>query len=171
MIEFMNQQKFGAELRELICRSDWMERYFAEQARKYHRIDYWGKSALGLLGLVGAALLGNTKWAWLGGLFAGGCAFVIGTVIPNFKWDSIVGGFKNEREAWTRIRQGYEDLLRVSEMSDKGEILLQEFQRVKEMQKAAALDEKDLPKNEKLLLQMEQRVRDYYRLDLKGDAA
>ncbi|WP_366852609.1 DarT ssDNA thymidine ADP-ribosyltransferase family protein, partial [Phenylobacterium sp.] len=34
------------------------------------------KSALGLLGLVGAALLGNTKWAWLGGLFAGGCAFV-----------------------------------------------------------------------------------------------
>ena len=169
MIGSMNQEKFSVELKQLICHSDWMARYFAEQCRKYHRIDYWGKSGLGAVALIGTALLGNATWAWLGGFMAGGCAFVLGNVIPNFKWDKIVEGFKEEQEAWTRIQQGYEDLLRVSEISDKGEILLQEFQRVREMQKTAALDERNLPKDEKLLDRLEKEVRDFYGLDSQGD--
>lgn len=158
----MDSAKFLSEVKERRCASDWHERYFTRQARKYHRIDYWLKSIIGLLGLLGAALVGNNSFSALGGVISGGCAFVLGVILPNFGWDKIVHGFEQEQEAWTRIRQGYENILRLAEMSDRGEILLQDFQQVREMEKTAELDEKHLPKNQKLLDEIEKEVRKYY---------
>lgn len=140
----MDKTKFSDELKAFIMQSDFMERYFSEQSRKYHRIDYWIKTGLGLAGLFGTALLGNSHFSGIGGILAGITSFLLGIVLPKINWDKIVSGFADEQEAWTRIHHGYEDLLRNSEISDIGEILLQEFQRIREMHKTAALDERYL---------------------------
>ena len=44
---------------------------------------------------------------------------------------------------------------------------MQEFQRVKEMQKAAALNGRILPKYQELLDKLEDEVREFYSLDPK----
>src|SRR6266567_7612433 len=121
----MNREKFIGELKELMCNADWHRQYFAERSRKYHRIDFWIKSSIGFVSLTGAVLVGNSKFGSFGGIIAGFGAFLIANVLPNFKWDSIVNGFKEEQEEWTRIHQGYEALLRNAEISDKDEILIQ----------------------------------------------
>ena len=161
----MNPDQFAVELKELRCHADWHKRYYSERARKYHMIDYWLKTVLGFLALGGAALAGVAEVRMYAAFVAGGCAFLIANVIPNFKWDSIVSGFKDEALEWTKIFYGYEDLIRVAQMSEKGEILLQEFQKVREMQKAAALNDRHLPRDQKLFGKCEEEVRKYWGLD------
>jgi hypothetical protein len=161
----MNPEKFLYELKELRCHADWHKRYFNERSRKYQRIDYWLKSLIGVAALGGAGLCGVKELRIIGAFIAGACAVIMANVLPNFKWDAIVAGFKDEQENWIKIHQGYEDLIRVMEISDRGEILLQEFQRVREMQRAAALNEKTLPIDRALLEKLEAEVRNYYELD------
>ena len=158
----MNPEKFVVELKELRCVSDWHRRYYAEQARRYNRIDYWVRSLLGVAALIGAVMSGIPESRILGAILAGGCAFIMANILPIFKWEARVSGFNEAENEWMRIFKGYEDVLSFYEISDRGEILVQEFQRVKEMQKAAAFSDKRLPVNERLLRQKEQETRDYY---------
>jgi len=112
MIANMNHDEFVAKLKEMVCYSDWHKRYYTARARKYKRFDYWLKALLGLVAVVGAAMAGSNNFRVVGALLAGGCAFILGTVLPNFRWDSIVSGLKDEQEEWTRIFQGYDGVLR-----------------------------------------------------------
>jgi hypothetical protein len=164
-MSYVDQDKFINELKQLICEADYHKRYFSKQSRKYHRVDYWLRSVLGLIALLGIFVSGFTDWRLIGTLISGLSAFVLANVLPAFKWDSILLAFRDEQDDWTRIHHGYEDLLRVSKLAGRDEILLQEFQRIREMQNNAALNEKLLPKNEELLEEIELEVRQYYGLD------
>jgi|NGEPerStandDraft_6_1074524.scaffolds.fasta_scaffold08214_3 hypothetical protein len=164
MIESMNQEQFVVELKQLRCNADLHRRYYAEQTRKYSRIDYWLKSGIGFFALVGVVLVGVPETRIYGALLASGCAFFMSNVLPNFKWDSIVAGFVSEEQEWTKIFYGYEDLIRVAEISERGEILIQEFQKVREMQRTAALNDRHLPVNKKLFVEKDLEVRGYYNL-------
>lgn len=166
----VDYDKFTCELKELVCHADWLKRYFSEQSRKYHKRDYWLKSGLGALALSGIVVGGITDWKLIGTLMSGVSAFIMANVLPNFKWDSIILGFKEEQEDWTRIHHGYEDLLRVAENATKDEMLFQEFQRVKAMQNNAGLEERYLPKDEKLLEKFRIEVKDFYAPDEKKEA-
>jgi hypothetical protein len=164
MIESMNQEKFLVEVKEKRCFSDWHRRYYARQARKYHRIDYWLKSIIGVLALIGAIMTGFSDWRMFGAFLAATCAIIISNVLPRFKWDDIVSGFKEEEEEWMRIFKGYEDVISFTEISDRGEILLQEYQRIVESQKASALNSRKLPSNQKVWDECDKEIRDYYNL-------
>jgi hypothetical protein len=163
MMEKMNQEKFVVEIKQLIVQADWHRRYATAQSRKYHRIDYWAKMLVGMVSLVGAALLGNANWKWLGGIMAGVGAFILGNIVPLVKWEAIVSGLKQEQEDWTKIFHSAESLLRISEISDKGEILLQELQRIVQMRETCALNERNLPVSKKLLDKYEVETRGFYK--------
>jgi len=165
MILNMNHQEFEAKLKELVCLSDWHFRYYTRRSRKYKRIDYWLKSLLGLVATIGAVMAGGDYCRIFGAVLAGTCAFILGSVLPNFHWDSIVSGLKEEQEEWTRIFQGYEGLLRIFKISDRDEMLAQEFQKVEELRKATQLNDRGLPEDQNLLDRLESEVRKYYKLD------
>jgi len=164
MIDNMNQEQFLVEIKQLRCHADWHRRYYAERTRKYNRIDYWLKSGVGFFALAGVVLAGMPQTRLYGAILASGCAFFMANVLPNFKWDSIVSVFDDEEKEWTKIFYGYEDLIRVAEISEKGEILLQEFQKVREMQKTAALNDRHLPTNKKLWDEKDTEVKEYWNL-------
>jgi hypothetical protein len=161
----MNKEPFLSQLNQQICNADWHVRYYSDRSRKFNRIDYWVRSVIGLFALTGIWLSAIDNWRIIGVILAGGSAALTTSILPNFKWDSIVSGFKKEEEEWTRILQGYKDVLRFSEISNKDEMLLQEFQRINEMQNAAALNDRLLPKDDLLLNQKESEVRKFHRLD------
>jgi hypothetical protein len=161
----MNDEKFLVELKQLRCHADWHKRYYAVQSKKYHRVDYWMKSLVGFFALLGVVLAGIPETRLYGAFLASGCAFVMANVLPNFKWDSIISGFEDEEREWADIFYGYEDLIRVAEISERGEILIQEFQKVREKQKAAALNDRELPLNQWLLDEKEAEVRKFYNLN------
>ena len=161
MIENMNQEKFIVQAKDKRCFADWHSRYYAKQARKYHRIDYWMKSIIGVLALAGAIMTGFPEWRLAGAFLAAACAIIISNILPNFKWDDTVSGFKAEEEEWTRIFKGYEAVVSFTEISDRGEILLQEYQRIVEMQNSAALNSRWLPKDQKVWDECDKETRDY----------
>jgi len=165
MIETMNQDEFVVELKQLRCEADWHVRYYSERSRKYHRIDYWLKSIIGLFAIFGMFLAANPETQIYGTAIAAFCALLMANILPIFKWDGIITGFKEEEQDWTRIRNGYQDLLRVTAIADRGEILLQEFQKVREMQNMAALNDRHLPQDPQLLDNKEAEVRKFYNLD------
>ena len=165
MIANMNHDEFIAKLKDLVCYADWHHRYYSQRARKYKRIDYWLKTSLGFIAVIGAFMAGNDFFRVLGACLAGGCAFVLANVLPNFRWDTIVSGLKDEQEEWTRIFQGYDGLLNMTKISDRDEMLACEFQKVEELKKAAELNDRDLPEDQKLLNELEAEVRKYYKLD------
>src|SRR5438874_1843854 len=82
-----------------------------------------------------------------GACLAGAGAFILASVLPNFHWDSIISGFKDEQEEWTRIFQGYEGLLRMAQILERDEMLAQEYQKVEELRNAAALNDRNLPED------------------------
>lgn len=163
----MDYDKFKKELNELICCSDWHKRYFSEQARRFSRRDHYLKVLIALTALLGVLLSGSgiEELRFLGAVLAGLAALTMTHILPIFKWDLMISDLKEEQEEWTRIHHGYEDLLRVAEMAEKNEILFQEFQRVREMQKTAALKERNIPRDKELLDRIEKEVRAYYSLD------
>jgi hypothetical protein len=162
MIGTMNPESFLVELKELHRNADWHRRYHGEQARRYCRIDYWMRVILGIGALVGAGLSTNEDLRIAGAILAGACGFIIANVLPLFKWDEIISGLNEAENEWTRIFKGYANVLSFFEISDRGEMLVQEFQRVKEMQAAVALSDKRLPVNKKLLKEKEMETREYY---------
>ena len=164
MIEKMNHDEFIAKLKELVCYADWHQRYYTKRARKYKRIDYWLKTLLGLVAVIGALMAGIDHSRVAGAFLAGGCAFVLASVLPNFRWDAIVSGLKDEQEEWTRIFQGYDGLLSMTKISDRDEMLSREFQKVEDLKKAAELNDRNLPEDKKLLAELEAEVRKYYSL-------
>src|ERR1035437_6719621 len=103
MIANMNHEEFICELKNMVCHADWHKRYYTKRARKYKRIDNWLKSSLGLVSIIGAIMAGSDHLRVLGAFMAGGCAFLLATVLPNFRWDAIVTGLKEEQAEWTRI--------------------------------------------------------------------
>ena len=115
--------------------------------------------------IIGAVMTGSSDYRILGASLAGGCAFLLASVLPNFRWDTIVSGLKDEQEEWTRIFQGYEGLLNMAQISDRDEMLAQEFQKIEELRKAAQLNDRGLPTDKKLLKETEIEVRKFYRLD------
>ena len=166
MMNIMNSEKFLGELKEKICFADWHKRYYQNRARKYHRIDYWLKAGLGVGALAAAVISGFSAWRTTGALIAGGCAFIMANLLPILKWDDIVSGFKAEEAEWIRIFKGYEGILSYYEISNRDEILVQEIQRVKEMQNATALHSRWLPHNKKVLDQCDKETREYYGLPM-----
>lgn len=166
MLASMKSEEFLSKLNENLCSADWHRRYYMARARKYQRIDRWVKGALGVIASVGAALATSSEdFRLFGALLAGGCAFVLANILPNFKWDAIVSGLREEQEEWTRIFYGYEGLLTMTKIMDRGEILTHEFQKVEELRRAAGFNDRYLPEDEALLKQLEKEVRDYYGLD------
>ena len=164
MISSMNQEKFLVELKQLHITADFHRRYYAEQSTTYHRLDYWLKSIVGLVALAGSIMAGFPDLRMYGAFLAGACAILVSYILPRFKWDDIISGFKDDEQEWMRIFKGYEDIISFTEISDRGEILVQEFQRVKEMQKAAALTSRKLPQNKKLNEKIDAEVRAYWNL-------
>jgi hypothetical protein len=164
MIVNMNHEEFNAKLKEMVCLSDWHYRYYTQRARKFKRIDYWLKSSLGMAAILGALMAGSDHLRVLGAILAGVCAFILGSILPNFRWDGIVSGLKAEQEEWTRIFQGYEGLLRISQILNRDEMLTQEFQKVEELRKAAQLNDRGLPEDQQLLDELEAEVRKYYQM-------
>jgi len=169
MIQNMNQEPFLSELKQSCCTADWQMRYYQALARRFNRIDYWVKSLLGLFAICGAVLAGTPDYRLLGAYIAGGCAFLLANVLPIFKWDTIVSGLRAEEQDWTRIFQGYEEIISFNQISNREEMLVQEFQRIKELQKAATLNDRILPKSQKLLDKYESKVREFYNLDPNND--
>jgi hypothetical protein len=165
MIANMNLEQFIAKLKEMVCFSDWHKRYYTKRARKYKRIDYWMKCLLGFAAVVGALMAGSNHFRVFGAFLAGGCAFLLSSILPNFRWDNIVSGLKDEQEEWTRIFQGYEGLLRMAQILERDEMLAQEYQKVEELRKATELNDRNLPEDKKLLKETEAEVRKYYGLD------
>lgn len=108
-------------------------------------------------------MAGINHFRILGSFLAGGCAFLLTTILPNFHWDEIVSGLKDEQEEWTRIFQGYEGLLRMSQILNRDEMLILEYQKVEEMRKNSALNDRNLPEDEKLLRKTEAETREYWR--------
>ncbi len=160
----MNHEEFISKLKERVCLADWHRRYYTSRARKFKRLDYWLKTSLGLAAVVGAAATGNDYLRIWGAILAGGSAFILSAVLPNFQWDSIVSGLKDEQTEWTRIFQGYEGLLRMSQILERSEMLVQEFQKVEELRKAAGLNDRNLPEDQALLNKVEGETRKYYGL-------
>jgi hypothetical protein len=105
--------------KEKLCFADWHRRYYARRARKYHRIDYWMRCFIGVFALAGVVMAGVAELRMIGAFLAGGCAFIMANLLPIFKWDVIVAGFKEEEEAWTRIFKGYEEVVSFTEISDR----------------------------------------------------
>ena len=165
MIANMNHEEFIAKLKEEVCNSDWHHRYYMQRARKYKRIDYWLKTTLGLVAIMGAFMAGSDNFRVIGAILAGGCAFALASILPNFRWDNIVSGLKDEQEEWTRIFQGYEGLLNMTKILERDEMLAQEFQKIEELKKATELNDRNLPEDTKLLDKLEVEVRKYYKLD------
>ncbi|MGA2246429.1 MAG: hypothetical protein ABSH48_15650 [Verrucomicrobiota bacterium] len=161
----MNHDEFIAKLKELLCYADWHHRYYTQRARKYKRIDYWIRTLLGLIAVVGASMAGSDHFRVVGAFLAGGCAFALASVLPNFRWDAIVSGLKEEQDERTRIFQGYDDILNMTKILDRDEMLLQEFQKVEELKKSAELNDRNLPEDQHLLDKLEAEVRQYYKLD------
>ncbi len=161
----MNHEQFISKLKEMVCLSDWHKRYYTRRARKYKRIDNWLKSFLGAVSIIGAVMAGSNHFRVFGAALAGGCAFLLASVLPNFRWDAIVSGLKEEQEEWTRIYHGYDGLLNISQILDRDEMLTQEFQRVEELRKSSELNDRNLPEDQKLLEEIEKEVRDYHKLD------
>ena len=162
----MNHDEFTAKLKEMVCLADWHFRYYTQRCRKYKRIDYWLKSLLGLVSIIGALMAGSDHLRVFGAFLAGGGAFVLSSILPNFRWDAIVSGLKEEREEWTRIFQSYRGLLDMAQILDRGEMLAQEFQKVEDMRKATQLNDRGLPEDNKLLKKIETEVRKDYMLDV-----
>lgn len=163
MIANMNHEEFICELKDMVCRSDLHKRYYAKRARKFNSRDYWLKGVLGVIAAIGALMAGTDHFRVVGACVAGLCAFALGSILPNFKWDSIVSGINDEREEWTRIFQGYEGVLRMSQILDRDEMIAQEYQKVEEMRKASALNDRGLPEDDDLLKRTEIEVRNYWR--------
>jgi hypothetical protein len=163
MIANMNHAEFIAKLKDSICVSDLHRRFFTKRAEKYNQYDYRIKTSLGLIAVAGAVMAGTNHLRVFGAALAGGCAFILSSILPNFKWDSIVSGFKNEQEEWTRIFQGYDGLLHMYQILERDEMIAQEFQKVEELRKASQLNDRRLPKDDKLFKETELEVREYYR--------
>lgn len=164
MIDNMNHEEFLVELKKMVGHSDWHRRYYTKRARKFKRIDYWMKSILGLIAIFGAVMAGTAELRVLGAIMAGVTAFFLASILPNFRWDTIVSGLKDEQEEWTRIFQGYEGLLNMSKVLNRDEMLVQEYQRIQEMRKALALNDRNLPEDQALLDETEDIVRAYWGL-------
>ena len=159
----MNHEQFLVELKERERFADCHSRYYADRATLYNRVDYWTRGCIGVIALVGVGLTGLENWREIGAIMAGGCAIITTSLFPLFKWDSIVNGFNDSENEWTRIHKGYENVFSYYNISDKAEILVQEFQRVKEMQNGAALSDKRLPYNSEKFKHYVQEVRDYHK--------
>jgi len=162
MIANMNHDEFICELKDRVCHSDWHKRYYAKRARKFNSRDYWLKAMIGIIAAIGALMAGTNHFRVFGACVAGLCGFVLGSILPNFKWDSIVSGINEEREEWTRIFQGYEGVLRMWQILDRDEMIGQEYKKVEEMQKASALNDRGLPEDEKLLKEIGKEVANYW---------
>jgi hypothetical protein len=165
MIETMNQEELIVEIKSLICHSDWLWRYYGRRAHKYHWIDAWVKGVLGIVGIVGAGLAGSGKYPVVGSVLAGGSAFILGTILPNFKWNDIVSGLKLEEQEWAAIFTSYERVRDIALLYSKAEILAQEFQKAKALHEASRLNDRHLPEDKKLRDQIEKEVRKFYNLD------
>lgn len=165
IIVSVNHEEFIVEVKRLVCHSDWHRRYYSKRAHKYHWIDAWIKATLGVLGVVGAGLAGNGRFPLIGAILAGGCAFVLGTILPNFKWNDIVSGLKNEEQEWAAIFTSYERVRDITILHSKTEIVAQEFQKAKALQEASRLNNRHLPEDEKLRNEIELEVRKFYDLD------
>ena len=163
MIANMNRDEFITKLKNSICIADLHKRYFTKRAEKYNRIDYRIKSPLGLVAVAGAVMAGTNHFRILGAALAGGCAFVLSNIMPIFRWDTFVSGFKDEQEEWTRIFQGFEGLLDMTQILERDEMLAQEFQKIEELRKASQLNDRRLPKDKKLFKETELEVRKYWR--------
>ena len=163
-IPTMNDAQFIAKLKELVCQSDWHHRYYTQRARKYKRYDYWLRTSLGILAAAGAVFAGTSKYRVVGAVVAGAAAFTVGTVLPNYRWEGIISGLKQEQEDWTRIFQGYDGVLGMSQILNRDEMLLKEFQKVEELRKAAELHDRNLPEDKALLAHLEAETRKYYEL-------
>jgi hypothetical protein len=158
----MNQAEFESKLKQMVCLSDWHFRYYSQRSRKWKWIDYWVKSSLGVLAIIGALMTSNDNLRVFGAVLAGVCSFVLATLLPNFHWDSIVSGINDEREEWTRIYQGYYDLYQMSKTLDRNEMLLQEFQKIEERRKAAESNDRALPEDKVLLKKIEREAKIYH---------
>ena len=64
----------------------------------------------------------------------------------------------------TRIFQGYDGVLSMSQILNRNEMLLKEFQKVEELRKAAELHDRNLPEDKALLAKLEAETRTYYEL-------
>jgi hypothetical protein len=166
MIANMNHDQFISKLKEMVCLSDWHKRYYTKRARKFKRIDYWVKSSLGLIAVVGAYMASSDHFRVFGACMAGASAFLLSGILPVYRWDSIVSGLKDEQEEWTRIFQGYEGLLRMALILERDEMLAQEYQKVEELRNAADRNDRNLPEDQILLNKTEAEVRKYYGLDV-----
>src|SRR6267154_583128 len=108
MMENMEHKEFIAEIKRLICHSDYHWRYYTIRANIFHWRDVWIKGPLGVIGVIGALMAGSGRFPLTGAALAGGCAFILGTVLPNFKWDTIVSGLKDEEQEWATILLSYQ---------------------------------------------------------------
>lgn len=163
IVASMNQEQFLVELKERQRLADCHRRYYADRAKTFNRADYWLRGIIGVTALIGVGLSSNKDWREVGAMIAGGCAVVTTSLFPLFKWDSIVTGFNDAEDEWMRIFNGYNNVLSYFNISDRGEILVQEFQRVKEMQSGSALSDKKLPYNHEKLRHYETEVRNYHK--------
>ena len=165
MIRNINQESFVVELKQRMFFAEWHKRSYAECSRIWNRRDYCLRCVIGILSLVGIVMAGSDEWREIGAFLAGGCALVMANLLPILKWDSIVSGFREEEEAWTRIFKGYEDVVNLKEIAEnKDEILIQEFQKIKETQTAAALNMRWLPHHKKIWVKCDKEVREYHNL-------
>jgi hypothetical protein len=158
----MNHTEFESKLKEMVCLSDWHFRYYSRQCRKYKRFDYWIKSCIGLVAVIGAGMAGSDHYRILGATISGVCAVILSRVLTNFRWDEIVSGLENERQEWTRIFQGYDGLLRISKVLDRDEMLEHEFQKVEELRKAAQFNDRCLPEDFALLKKFESEAKIFH---------
>jgi hypothetical protein len=120
-----------------------------------------------LVAVIGALMAGSDNLRIVGAFLAGGCAFLLGNILPTFRWNDIVSGLKDEQMEWTRIFHGYDGLLRMSQILDRDEMLEHEFQKIEELRRAADLNDRNLPEDKALLDKLEAEVRKFYRLDDK----
>jgi len=160
----MNREKMIEDVKELLCHADWHKRYFSHMFRRFSTIDYWMRVILALTSLTGVSLAA-TQYHLLGTFLAAGAAFLVANVLPILKWDTILTGFREEQETWTRIYHGYDNLLRNMEVAERDELLILDFKRIKESQEKASLDERHLPVDQKILDQEEEAVRKFHALD------
>lgn len=158
----MNHEEFITKLKDSICVADWHKRYFTKRAGKYCQIDDKIKSSLGFIAIIGAIMAGTNHFRVIGAFLSGGCAFALSKFLPNFSWDVKVSGFKAEQDEWTRIFQGYEGLYHMYQILERDEMITQEFQKVEELRKASQLNDRRLPKDEKLLRETGVEVAKYW---------
>jgi len=164
MIANMNHEEFEAKLKEMIWTADWHQRYYKKLAARWDRRDYWLKATLGTLSIAGAAMVSSGHASVYGAWLAAGSAAVLGALLPNYKWDAMISGLKDERDEWIRIFQGYEGLQSMFKILERDEMLTQEWQKVEELRKATEATERGLPEDEKLLLEIQKKVEKYHDL-------